>query len=628
MIVIALILIVFFSLQASECEASAKAAAAVGKVLAEGGKAVVNATDRVKLTLKHQNVYASNSVDGKGAKSATSYDTSVYEAGLFNSVLPLNGTVISPNPRFPMVSSSAFTSNTYINFDADCGNGLSSGASLKLYTCSDTDSPSEPGVPSQRTARVFGVMMPSGNWNAITPGVPGIPGITPVPIPSFNSALCNIFAGGKGKLSSWKMEAGDLYPTMGKPYNKYLNMEHFLFRTPISQMSIFGHWIRQDKLYSEIQPLIRMPGYGAKFSGSTRKLNYEIFSLKNDETPITPGRSYNYGGGRLGISDKKLRLAGSCIGSWEKVWGPAVTFAGMSGRYETLYCLEGEYDMNRNLGFYGSLAATRYREDGLRSGDVFHGGASQAGARYRSGDRRLQADLRYQHLDPNYDPMGHHKRSTYPTNYRGPRVEMKYSWANPEEYLKGHNMVAFHYCDFSQVNPAVNLTPTAGFTTFASRDYLFPDGGADNGTAGSMKLFSPEFDIKIRPLDLEIGGYYENLRLSRGIDSFGREYDKQVGNLSLWVDAEPCRRVELLLGYREVTLSGNWYVKETPYAFNQKATIPKVGIIYENDIDLRLTAQVHFYHFKDSSPSATKNAFPSDNDWRSTLFFLETTYNF
>lgn len=587
-------------------------------------------SDKVKTSVRHHHIYASDSLSGKGMNLATSFDTTIYEAGLFRNLTTSNGTLITRSSQFPMTSSSAFTSNTWINFDAQCSENLSTGAKLRLYTESDSDyDASKPGSPYGRTARVFGVMMPTGNFNALVPGRPGFADAPP--LPSFNTSLDKAYVSGKGPRSCWMLEGGNLYPSMGSQYNKYLGMEHFLFRLPVSQMSIFGHMKRQDKLYSESIPLNRMPGYGVKGSGEIGRINYECFALRNEETPLTINRDYEYGGLRAGYSSEKLRLAGSFMSSAQLKARSFEEPDLPSRRSEDISALEGEYDISPAIGLYGSVAASHYREDGIRSSLVFPGHASIFGIHAFFLEKKLQADLRWQYLDPNFEPISHHKRSVYPTNYTGTRYEVKYYFGSGEEMKKERNMVACHVCSFSQVDANVNIEPGRGFDSFALPDYIFPSGttaAMPNTVKGNISIFSPEFDLRFKDFPFHFGGYYEDLRLLRGMDASGRSYDKRVTNLSAWADLELGRRIELVAGLRKVNFDGSWFVTDNPYAFSQTGTIRKIGIAYDTHQNLKVNAMYHMYDFADSSPSRAADKSTSDNNWSGGLFFLETSITF
>ncbi len=582
---------------------------------------------KLKFSLKHKNIYASSSLSGKGADLATSYDTSIYEASLFKSTTVANGSLVTQNSRYPMASSCAFTSETFLDWIYSINPQMSAGLSVKVYTNSDTDKEGAPGSPYQRTSRVFGVMMPVGNFTGMSPGMPGV---SSVPLPGFYVGLWNFFLSGKTENSSWKLEIGDLYPSMGKQYNKYLNMEHFLFRTPVSQMSIFGHWNRQDKYYSEVEPISRMPGYGAKISGRSGKVNYEAFTLKNDETPITLGQEFSYYGVRAGLADTAYRAALSFIGSEQDLFGNAAG-SGVKNKKENLLGLEVEYDLTKSIGFYGAMGFSDYHEDGGRSGQNFSGNAFVGGIMYKSADEKFKADIRYQHVDPNFEPIGHHKNSIYPYNYAGPRAEIQYSWATEKEKKEGQNFVQLSYSDYSQINPDINTVKGRGANSFSKSDYLFPDDGRSdftNGSAGHVKILSPELNVTFRNSIFELGGYYEKMNLEKSLNSMSESYNKQVDNFSLWGELDLIKNTEFFFGYREVNFSGSWLQKSNPYSFNQKATIPKIGINYDNERDFKVSAQVHFYSYNDYSNSITESEVASDNDWRGTLFLLETNIKF
>ncbi|MDQ7823664.1 MAG: hypothetical protein RDV48_12765, partial [Candidatus Eremiobacteraeota bacterium] len=594
-----------------------------------------NDSDRVKCTVKHHNIYASNGISGPGAELATSFDMTIYEAGLYRRFELQNDTLLTRNFGFPIAGGSAFTSNTWLSFDARCTQSLTGGASVRLYTMADTDNGSSvPGTPMNRLARSYGVMAPN---TAFTSAVPGIPGIPSIPIPGFFANLSRLYLEGKGERSRWTVEAGELYPTMGKPYNKYLAMDQFLFRTPISQLSVLGHWKKQDALFSEAIPLDRMPGYGLKWSGEAGAFNYEVFSLKNFEMPTTLNREYDYHGVRAGYAKGKVRGAASFITSRRNMLRPEGPPAIPSSSQESLLGAEGEYDISPSFGLYGALTSSRYHEDGARAGIVFPGSATLLGLRGKFLNDRLTADLRYQYLDPDYEPLVHTKKAVYPSNYEGMRYELKYNWAdNPKDLKKGKNMVALHVASLSQIDGNINISSQDGYDHFAVNDYIFPAGGTkwvNNSVKGTVNIFAPEFCFKFRRFpfkttEIEFGGYYENLRLQRGTDALGRSYDKTVDNLSLWMDIEFIKHVEFVLGMREVTTSGHWFQNDLNYRFSQKCTIPKAGIVFDNDDTLKFSAHMHFFNFADSSPSNYGGAFSSTNDWKGSLFLLESSYNF
>ncbi|GEM_PF-2448512 len=609
-----------------ESEKKKKIAAAVG----EKGQAEAVDNDKITCSVKHHNIYVSNMLSGPGADSATSFDMTIYEAGLFRRFEYGNDSLISPNLSFPIGGSSSFTSNTWLKYDAHCTSSLSTGATLRFYTMADNDRGGDiPGTPMSRLARSYGVMAPIASFTAVVPGSYLIPDI---PFPASYLSLSRFYLEGKGDKSRWTLEGGELYPTMGKPYNKYLNMEHFLFRTPISQLSVAGHWKKQDALFSEALPLERMPGYGVKYSGETGKMNYELFSLKNGEMPNSLNREYDYFGARAGFVDKKVRCAASAITSQRKTVRVEETPGLPMNRHESLLGVEAEYDLSSSLGLYGALTSSSYDEDGIRSGLGFHGSSQLFGIHGSFFNNSLQADLRYQYLDPDYEPLTHTKKAIYPSNYQGFRYEVKYSWASTErEKKKGKNMVAVHGSSLSQIDGNINLRPDDGFNHFAAADYIFPDGGSrwvNNGTRGKVSIFSPEFCVKLRKLPFEVGGYYERLQMSRDLDALGRTYDKRVDNLSIWLDYEFNDTMELVLGLRNVDFKGNWYLKDKIYNFNQNAIIPKVGFIYDNDRNIKINAQMQFMNFTDTSPANYEKGIASDNNWKSSLFFIETSVTF
>lgn len=584
----------------------------------------------IKVDVKHHNIYAANTIEGPGREEATSYDTSIYEAGLYAQTELFNGSAVSRNNRYPVTTSTAFTSNSWVDITASLSSVLTAGASLRLYTMSDSDyDASRPGQPSSRTGRVFGVMLPPGNYTALVGGLANPPGI---PVPSPNMSLWDAFLETKGKNSRWRIETGALYPTMGKPYNKYLNMEYFLFRTPISQMSIFGHWIGQDKIFSEAEPLIRMPGYGLKLSGESGEFNAEVFSLYNDESPITINRVYNYGGARLGYNTARFRTAASMITSTQGVPRPT-NGTDPNRRREDLRCIEAEYDIFPDCGLYGAFASSSFGENGLRSGNMYNGNATLFGLRGNLFRKRVQADLRYYSMDPNYEPLGQHKRSVYPTGYCGFRGEVRYYWKMPREKKdekKQRNSISVQASNFNQLNPDVNTVAKRGGGSFAVEDYIFPDGGMPgipNGSGGRISVFSSDFNIKFTNIPVEIGGYWERLHMGRSTDALGRMYCKDVDNLSIWMDYELTKTIELVAGYRQVDFSGNWYLEDSQRPFSQAAWIPKVGFIYDNDLDLKVSAQYHFYNYIDRSPSV-KNSMPQNNNWNGGVFFFETSLSF
>ena len=587
-------------------------------------------TDKIKCSVRHHNMYVSNMLSGPGAASATSFDMTIYEAGLFRRFELGNDSLMSPNLSFPISGTSAFTSNTWLQCDGRCTPSLSTGALLRMYTMADNDrGGSIPGTPMSRLARSYGVMAPLTSFNAVVPGSALIPDI---PFPASYLSLARFYLQGKGDRSLWTLEGGELYPTMGKPYNRYLNMDQFLFRTPISQLSVLGHWKKQDALFSEALPLERMPGYGVKYSGETGKMNYELFSLRNGEMPNSLNREYEYFGARAGFSDKKMRCAASAISSQRKTIRAEESPVLPMRRHESLLGFEAEYDLSSSLGLYGAITSSSYSEDGVRSGLGFHGSSQLYGIHWTSQNRSLQADLRYQYLDPDYEPLNHTKKAVYPSNYQGFRYEMKYSWAaNDREKKKGKNMLALHGCSLSQIDGNINLRPQEGFSHFAVADYIFPDGGSrwlNNSSKGTVNIFSPELCIKFRNTPFELGGYYERLQMSRGLDALGRSYDKRVDNLSVWMDCEMTDRLELVLGLRSVDFKGHWYQKDRIYYFNQNAMIPKIGIVYDNDRDIKINANMQFMSFVDRSPANYGKGAPSDNDWKSSLFFIETNISF
>lgn len=582
--------------------------------------------NKVKYSLKHHNVYASMSLSGQGKGNAASYDMSIYEAGLFRNTEFLNDTLVSADERFPLAESSAFTSSTEIGFDMKCSPKISAGAQLRAYTGSDSDNGQNPPGPERsRIARVYGVMMPSAQFNTLTQGLPGIQAI---PLPDLYINIANIYIAGEGEGGAWKLEAGELYPDMGGLYNRYLETERFFFRTPVSQMSILGHWKRQDRLFSESTPLDRMPGYGARLSGRSNNLNFELFSLKSFETPITLNREYQYGGGRVGYADRKMRFGISAVSSCQRsVWDTGEL---TTNRLEDLASIDGEYELSGSFALYGALASSRFSENGLRAGLIFNGCAQVLGIHGAFLGDRLQADLRYQYLDPNYEPVVHIKRAAYTPNYYGSRFEMSYSWhKNEKEKKKGKNMAAFHIASYRQVDENINVIPGRGYSHFAVSDYIFPNGSApwvSNNEKGNITVFSPEFCVKLQNAPVEIGGYYEQLRLSRGSDALGRDYSKSVNNLSLWMDVELNDRLEVILGLRNVDFAGNWFQEGNNIHFSQKASIPKLGIVYDNDTDFKISAQLHMMSFVDSSPGGSVSS--SVNDWKGNLLMIETSFTF
>jgi len=586
--------------------------------------------DKIKCSVKHHNMYVSNTLSGPGASSATSFDMTIYEAGLFRRFEYGNDSLISPNLSFPIGGTSAFTSNTWLKCDACCSPSLSTGAALRAYTMADNDRGiTTPGTPMSRLARSYGVMAPLTSFTAVVPGSFIIPDI---PFPASYLSLSRLYLEGKGEKSRWTLEGGELYPTMGKPYNKYLNMEHFLFRTPISQLSVLGHWKKQDALFSEALPLERMPGYGVKYSGETGKINYELFSLRNGEMPNALNREFDYFGARAGFADKKVRCALSTITSHRKTIRAEETPGLPMNRQESLMGLEAEFDLSPSFGLYSALTTSSYCEDGARSGMGFVGSSQLYGIHGAFIKRSLQADLRYQYLDPDYEPLTHTKKAIYPSNYQGFRYEVKYSWASTEiEKKKNKNMMSVHGCSLSQIDGNINLRLDGGFSHFAAPDYIFPDGGSrllNNSTKGTVNVFSPEFCISLRKTPFDVGGYYERLQMTRGIDALGRSYDKRVENLSLWMDYRINPTLELIFGIRRVDFKGHWYQKEKLYSFRQNASIPKLGISYDNDRDLKINAYLQFMNFTDSSPVNFGNGTSSDNDWKGSLFFIETTVTF
>ncbi|MGV8125167.1 MAG: hypothetical protein AB2L14_35925 [Candidatus Xenobiia bacterium LiM19] len=625
-----LILLLSSTCTAAWSEGEAEKKKRIAAELKDKIKAETSDNDKIKCSVKHHNMYVSNMLSGPGASSATSFDMTIYEAGLFRRVEYGNDSLISPNLSFPIGGTSAFTSNTWLKCDARCTSSLSTGATLRAYTMADNDKGgATPGTPMSRLARSYGVMPPIASFTAVVPGSYIIPDI---PFPASYLSLSRFYLEGKGNKSRWTLEGGELYPTMGKPYNKYLNMEHFLFRTPISQPSVLGHWKKQDALFSEALPLERMPGYGVKYSGETGKMNYELFSLKNGEMPNALNREFDYSGARAGYSDKKVRCAASAITSHRKTIRVEETPGLPMNRQESLLGLEAEYDLSPSIGLYSALTSSSYCEDGARSGLGFIGSSQLYGIHGAFFNRSLQADLRYQYLDPDYEPLTHTKKAVYPSNYQGFRYELKYSWASTErEKKKGKNMVAVHGCSLSQIDGNINLRAEGGFNHFAAADYIFPDGGSrwvNNSTKGTVNVFSPELCISLRKTPFEVGGYYERLQMTRGIDASCRSYDKRVDNLSLWMDYRINPTLELIFGIRRVDFKGHWYQKEKLYNFRQNASIPKLGISYDNDRDLKINAQMQFMNFTDNSPVNLGNGAASDNDWKSSLFFIETTITF
>ena len=568
---------------------------------------------KFKFEIKHKNIYASNSLSGNGSNNATSYDMSIYESSLYRNSALLDNSIYFTNPSYPLISGTAFTSETFFTLKYKASDQISAGLSAQLYSNSDSDHPDTQGTASQRISRVFGVSQPLGNWTSITQNSNGI---SSVQIPHFHFGLWNLFLQGTTKNSNWKFEVGSINLNMGKGINKYLDSDVFIFRTPVNQMSIFGHFTRQGRLFSEMEYQQRMPGYGVKLTGNIDKINYEIFSLKNDETPITIGQIYSYSGIRAGIADKKYRLFLDAIHSNQNLFGSSAS-DGIHKKSENIFGLEYEQDFTENFAIYGSSVISQYKEHGNSSRN-FDANAYLGGIVYKPNDK-FTVGIKYQHLDPNYEPIGHHKNSVYIYNYKGLKTELKYTWATELEKQQKHNQITLSYSDFSQVDASINKKE------FARSDYIFPDLTPDIAAdAGKIKILSPEFNIQFRNLKSGIGGYYEKLSMEKNIINQDFTFHRQADNYSLWANIDFTKQLELILGYREVNFSGEWMGKSESYISNQKCSIPKIGLSYDNETDLKISAHVHFYDFKDFSAKDTG----IDNDWKSTLFLLETKLDF
>lgn len=565
-----------------------------------------------KLNIDHKSIFASSSLSGEGAKNATSYDMSIYESSLYRSFGLLDKSIYFTNPNFPVVDGSAFTSETFFNLTYKASDKITAGLSAQLYSNADSDYPDGKGVQSQRISRVFGVSQPLGHWTGRTNNSNGI---SSVKIPNLYFGFWNMFLQGKTENSNWKLELGSINLNMSKGINKYLDSDLFLFRTPINQMSIFGHFSRQGKYFSEIEAQQRMPGYGARFMGNTNDVYYELFSLKNDESPVSIGQRYSYYGARVGIAKDEYRLFLDAIHSTQNLFSTAAS-DGIYKKSEDLLAIEYEHDFTKKFAAYGSAVISKYSEYGV-SNRNFDDNAFVGGIAYKPNEK-FTVGIKYQHLGPNYEPIGHHKNSVYIYNYKGFKTDLKYTWGTELEKQNKRNFVTLSYSNFFQIDPNINKKD------FSKSDYIFPDLTPDiTAGAGRVQILSPEFNIRFRNYGIDLGGYYEKLNMSK--DLMGHKpFNRQTDNYSIWANIDISKQLELILGYREVNFSGEWMNKSESYSSYQKCFIPKIGVAYERDEDFEISAQFNFYNFKDFS----SNELGVNNDWENTLFLLETKLHF
>lgn len=570
-----------------------------------------------KFAAVSRNLAVFSSIFGPGASLASLYDFSIYNSSMYKSIKVSNGTGISMNSKYPLVSGSAFTSETALSGAYKLNSNLTAGFSLNLYANLDSDDVNLPGEPIQRLSRVYGVNIPSGNWTSLQ----SAPYLESSKIPGLFLALDKIYVKGESERSNWALEAGSLYPSLGKKYNKYINVNYFLLRYPVSQMSAFGHLSSLDSIYSGFDEEESTPSYGVRFSGKSNDFYYEAFSCAVDESPVSVGEFFRYSGLTLGLASENLRLGLSFAHCFGGLLGEEAEEAQANTCRQDVFGLNGEYDFSDCFGAFFMMGTTDYNQNGALDGHRYAGRAFYGGASLHSADKRSQFKVSWQHVSPDYDPLGFHKASIFHNNYEGCKFEALKYWGTEEEREKERNKFAISYSDLSQIETDIG-NPDFKYK-YIYGDYFFPDGGV--GARGKVTVLAPSLNVYFRNLKLSVGAEYEKMRLFRSEDYLGSEYLKNVDNYSFWAAYDIDKHWNVAAGYREVNFGGEWSVDEENIPYLQKVSIPKIQICYKNENYSKINLQAQFLDFKDMTPFVP---LASENDWHGAVLLLETSLMF
>lgn len=565
--------------------------------------------------IENHSVYASNNMIGNsGIPNATTYDMSFFEWNLGRGVTrnaSTNLSSITQNASYPMANSTALTSNTKLGFKSKLNEKTSVGADFEIYTASDSDNvPPAVSARRWRTAQVFGATQPGGlGYNALLPEAVAGNRIQP------GSAvqLFNIWASQKGENYQWKGSFGSFWP-FSESKNE-VKLDHFFFRSPVSNMSIFGHQIKTDKEFIDFKSLPgREPVRGVKIDGKFGQFDYNLFTGQFDETPRLTNTYYRMTGGRLGYTYKKFGIGVNVAGA--ELTNPRTAAPTRNYQRENNYGADASYAFTDTFKAYGAYATSRYTENGPRINLNYAGNAAVVGFLADKVLKVLTVRLQYQRVDKNYEPLNIHKGETYPPNYQGIMADVKYPFPQKLGYL------SLTYYDLSQVDPDANSTKN--ITTDAQNDYTFTGtGGAGsalvNTAVGRIRILSPEFVYNVPGDKWKIGGYHEEISFNRPADAAGATYYKRQGNTSLWVHYKFDKKFTGILGYRNLNFTGNW----NGNPINHRMTIPKIGFMYEIDKDISATILYNRYSFADSAIAGS-----GLNNWQDSQLLTEFRIKF
>lgn len=568
---------------------------------------------KVKTEIRNRTIEAVSHVSGTGKVNASFYDMPLYNSGMLRKIKVSNGSGLSLNSKYPFASGASFTSDTLISAKYSFSDCISAGISAGIFTCMDSDDHNSEGKPIQRPSRVMGTNTPYSNRTMLYQDDRSswLPGAMPY--------LDRAYLEFKGKHSSCKAEAGNIKPSSGKKYCKFINTNWFLFKSPHSQYSRFGRMSDLDAFYTASPKDTRTYDYGARISGKSNDFYYELFSLSYDKGPHEPETYGRYCGASLGIASEKLRIGTIIAKGCANFLGDEAKNGRNSAVMNSL-SFHGEYDITDSFSAFFMTSHTDYREDGRDTGNTYGGGAFCAGLALSSPDMMRSAKISWQRVSPDYDPLGYHKASVFHNNYQGINIELSGCWGNADDRKKNRNCASLKYYNLSQIDPSASSASGSGRYIYG--DYFFKETG--DGAKGKIKMLTPSVNIYLRNLNLSAGAEYEKMRLYRPEDSDGLRYRKNIDNYSVWASWSIDDRWTLTGGYRETNFGGEWISGGAAIPSLQKLSMPKIEVAYKNGEYFSSCIHAEFPDFHDM----TKNTEGYLNDWHGSTVYMDTSFKF
>lgn len=549
--------------------------------------------ERVKFYVKNHSFFVDNNLSGVGQANASDLDMGLTEWGFGGNITVANGSVITRNTTFAINRAAAFTTNTLLGFKAKMKENVMAGADFEIYT----------RTGDSTAGRVFGVQLPYGNY--------GDGNVNNQP--TMSTRLFTLWAEQKNMDLSYKAILGTFIPDIAKGEKNLVRLGSFFIRPPVTSQSILGHQYAYDKKSNLTDISGRTPVFGFEATGAYKNYDFNFFRGTTELTPITAAtiNDRQFTGGRIATKFDKLGIGIEAVGAYGN------NLAAPFWQGENLLGVDVSYKFTDSFSIFGAVASSTYtrsdRTDEYKDGSYIAGFLAKLGFLGKFFEKSM-FKMEYQRIGKDYEPLNFHKTEHYPRNYSGYQGYYKHPFKQGEFTLG--------FMSFEQIEPDVSFTKYP--TRDAQNDPVFPGTANVNTEKGKGSYISPMIDYTFPGTKLNLAGYAEMMTLRRGIDAAGQSYRKRINRYSLWANYPFSDKLSGTLGFGTYSASGMWTVNNISYNFAHKQSVPKLGLTYKVNSDIKATLLYNWYNFDDQSAVGTAN----NNDWTNNQLLGEITLKF